>query len=187
MAMHGSTDRVEEEGKVQAEPGKSSRETRNVTKRVHEQDDKQTVKRLRAERDRLRATAGEQSRVLEGQKENIEQLQKAFEEKSKEVEKLKADIKRVSERQSADVARHQKSIQTYERALKTSTDYAELNKTQYDLQSDQTKQLTRTIYDNEKVIKELRATIHTREEHIKELETSCKFRHSSALLIAHFI
>lgn len=135
----------------------------------------------------MRATAGEQSHVLEGQKENIEQFQKAFEEKSKEVEKLKADIRRVSERQSAGVARHQKSIQNYERALRTSTDYAELNKTQYDLQLDQTQQLTRTIYDNEKVIKELRATIHTREERIKELETSCKSRHFVALFIAHFI
>ncbi|KAI4230979.1 MAG: hypothetical protein L6R40_007882 [Gallowayella cf. fulva] len=195
--MHGSADRVEEEGKVQAEPGKSVRlpelpggqpqETRNVTKRVHEQDDKQTVKRLRAERDRLRATAGEQSHIIEIQKENMEKLQKASEEKGKEIEKLKADIKRISERSSADAARHQKSIQNFERALNTSTDYAQYNKTQYDLQLDQTKQLTRTIYDNKKVIKETKAMIHTWEERIKELETSCKSRHSSALLRAHFI
>ncbi|KAL8765918.1 MAG: hypothetical protein Q9209_007161 [Squamulea sp. 1 TL-2023] len=167
------SDGVEEEEEGQAEPGKSlpggqPQETRNVTKRVHEQDDKQTVKRLRAERDRLRAMAGEQSHVLESQKEHIEQLQKAFEEKGREMEKLKDDIKRVSERQSADVARHQKSIRNFERALKTSTDYAESNRTQYNLQLDRTKQLTRTIYDYQKVIKETRAMIHMEEKEEKE-------------------
>ena len=104
----------------------------NAKKRVHDHDDKQTIKRLKAERDRLKATAGEQSYIFENQKENIEQFQKIIEKKNKEVEKLKADIKRVFERQSADAVHHQKSIQNYEMAFKIITDYAESNKTQYD-------------------------------------------------------
>lgn len=151
-------------------------------KRVHEQDDEQTIKRLRAQRDRFRAIAGEQSNVIEGQKENIAKLENDLGEKSKEVEELNTDIRSVSKRQLDEVTRREKSAKKYDRALKTSTDYAESNKTQYELQKDQTKRLTRTISDKEKVIKELRAMTHTQEERIKELETSCKSRRSSALL-----